>query len=174
MKKKLSYLLFLILTNSVCAIAGIQTEAEEYTLKAAFIYNFTNFVEWSSSSEEQFVIGVLGNSLIAEPLEEIARTKMVRNKKIVIREFSSPDEITPCDILFVSKNSPFALEEIISSSIVKKTLVICEKRGAAVAGACINFVVVNDKLKFETNLNSINAAGLKVSSQLLKLAIVVN
>lgn len=172
MQRKLKYILFQILIMLNYSFALTQTEAEEYNLKAAFIYNFTNFIEWETTSPgEPFIIGIIGPSLINEPLAEIARTKTVNNKKIIIRKFNTPEEITFCNILFVSQKASFSLNAILSKTATKKILVISEKSGYAMQGTCINFVVINDKLKFETNLNAINASGLKVSSQLLKLAI---
>jgi len=175
MKRRIRYILFLIFIMSGDAFSRSQTEAEEYNLKAAFIYNFTNFIDWGAlQPDEPFVIGIMGSSLIKEPLEEIARTKTVNNRKIIVREFSNPDEITSCNILFVSQKTPFSLEDILSKTTSKKILLISERSGYANQGACLNFVVANDRLKFEANLNAINALGLKVSSQLLKLAILVN
>jgi hypothetical protein len=175
MKAKMIYMVFLILLNTDRIYADSQTEAEEYKLKAAFVYNFTNFIDWGfSSAEEPFIIGIIGPSLIKGALEEIAKTKNVRNKKIIILEFNSPEEIVNCNILFISQKTTFPLEAILSKTVSKKTLTISENNGYALQGCCINFVLRNDKLKFETNLNAINSAGLKVSSQLLKLAIVVN
>jgi hypothetical protein len=174
MKVKLRYILFMILIARG-AFASSQSEAEEYNLKAAFIYNFTNFIDWGTASvDEPFVIGIIGSSLINEPLAEIARTKTVNNRRIIIRQFNNPDEITFCNILFISEKSLFPLDEILNKTASQKTLVISERNGYALHGSCINFVVINDKLKFETNINALNAAGLKASSQLLKLAIIVN
>jgi hypothetical protein len=174
MKRNVGYMLFLIFIT-LNSYAVSQTEAEEYKLKAAFLYNFTNFIEWDKSAGENvFIIGVLGPSLINESLIEIAKTKTVNNKKIVIKEFSNPDEITACNILFISQKSLYPLEAILSKINSKNTLTVSEANGYALQGSCINFVVVNDKLKFETSLTAINSAGLKVSSQLLKLAIIVN
>ena len=172
-KRKILLLLILILAGDV--FSKTQTEAEEYNLKAAFIYNFTNFIDWGiEASDESFVIGIIGPSLIKEALNEIAKTKTVNNRKIVIREFENPDQITFCNILFISQKSVFPLNTILNKLVSKKTLIISERAGYAVQGSCINFVLINDKLKFETNLNAINSAGFKVSSQLLKLAILVN
>src|SRR2546423_14160613 len=66
------------------------TEAEEYALKAAFLYNFTKYIEWPSAeaNEKEFIIGVVGSSPIVNPLIEIAKNKTVKGKKIIIHQFS--------------------------------------------------------------------------------------
>ena len=166
--------LFLILLCSFARTAQGQTQEEEANLKAAFIYNFTTYIDWDTSDvENDFVIGVIGPSAVIAPLIEIAMTNTVKSKKIVIKQFNTPDEITFCNILFIARNSPYALQTILAKGN-KGTLTVSEEAGFAEQGTAFNFIVVNDKLKFEANVKSINAAGLKASSQLLKLAIIVN
>jgi len=116
---------------------------------------------------------VLGSSSIYNSLLEISKTKTVNDKRIVILHFNKPEEITNCNILFISANSSHSLTPILAK-VNKGTLTISEEAGLAEEGTAFNFVVINDKLKFEANVKSINAAGLKASSQLLKLAIIVD
>lgn len=148
---------------------------EEYNIKAAFVYKFTNYIEWGQSLPgNEFIIGVIGSSPIKDQLTEIAKNKTVKDKKIVIRQFNKLEDIGACHILFIPKKTPFPLNEILAKIAGKGTLTIAEKAGYAHKGADINFVEVDDKLKFEANPKEINAAGLKASSQLLKLAIIVD
>ena len=162
--------LSIIAVISACA----QEEAEESNLKAAFLYNFTKYIDWNNTdSSDVFAIGVLGSSAIYAPLEEIAQTKMANNKRIVVRHFNNPSEITFCNILFISARSPFSLSSILDKT-GKGTLTVAEEPGFAQKGVAFNFVLINDKLKFEANMKSIADAGLKASSQLLKLAKIVD
>jgi hypothetical protein len=172
-KKELYILIFVFMTSQ--SSLGAQSEAEEYSLKAAFLYNFTSFIEWKNNSEaDAFVIGIIGTSPIEGPLQEIARSKIVNNKKIIIRSFNKPEDISFCNILFISANASYPLNAILSNNHLKNTLTVTEKKNYALEGSCINFVVLEDKIKFETNLSAIENAGLKISAQLLKLAIIVN
>jgi hypothetical protein len=164
---------------SLCCLAGglamAQTQEQEANLKAAFIYNFTKYVEWdrSGTDNNNFVIGVLGSSPVVKPLMEIARTKTIKNKNIVLQVYSRPEEINGCQILFIPEKNPFSLNAILDRT-GKGMLTISEETGFARMGTAFNFVVINNKLKFEANLNAIYLAGLRASSQLLKLAIIVN
>ena len=92
---------------------------------------------------------------------------------MIVRVFSKPENISYCNILFVPHNASFTLESILNK-LTKGMLVISEQPGYAKLGTAFNFVLVNDKLKFEANLKSINSAGVKASSQLLKLAIIID
>lgn len=149
-------------------------KASEYNLKAAFIYNFTKYIEWNATTgDNDFIIGIIGASPINAPLVEIVKTETVNGKKITIKHFSTPSDISFCNILFISRNSNTSLSDILAKTVDKGTLVVSEQENYAKEGSAINFVIVNRKLKFQANVNAINEAGLTASSQLLKLAIIV-
>lgn len=148
-----------------------QREAEA-NLKAAFIYNFIKYIDWNAPVNDPFIIAVIGSSPVYNSLQEIANVETVNGKKIIVLHFNNPDDITPCNILFISANSPFSLSSILVRA-AKSTLTIGEEPGYAEMGTAFNFVLVKGKLKFEANLDAIAAAGLKASSQLLKLALIV-
>src|SRR5258708_35970967 len=78
----------------VCVLLGSFTiptpETQEYSIKAAFIYKFTNYIDWPSHLPgNEFVIGIIGQSPITGALETIANTKTVKDKKIVIRKYEN-------------------------------------------------------------------------------------
>jgi hypothetical protein len=172
MQKKPLYIILFLLTTGFTLKP--QSVADEYNLKAAFLYNFTRYIEWTpETNTQEFVIGVVGTSAIYDPLEDIANSKTVNGKRIVIRVFTNPEDITFCHILFVSRSANFPLIDIMEKARVKGTLIVTEKNGLAAQGAAINFIIVENKLKFEANTKSIKKADLKVSSQLLKLAILI-
>jgi hypothetical protein len=164
----------LFFTACSFTILGQKDQSSEYNLKAAFIYNFTRYIDWKQEPDEnEFVIGIMGASPISDPLGEIVKTETVDNKKIIIKRFNKPADISFCHILFISQNAGVALEEILAKTAGKNMLIVSEQDGYAEQGTAINFVVVNRKLKFEANVKAINSAGLTASSQLLKLAIIV-
>jgi hypothetical protein len=167
--------IFLVIGFSLCsALASAQAEAAEPNLKAAFIYNFTKYIGWdTSSAEREFVIGVLGTSPVTGYLMQIAKTNTVKNRKINIRYFTKPEEIKGCHMLFIPGSTTYSLSSILAYA-GKNILTISEQPGYAKQGTALNFVIVNDKLKFEANIKTIYAAGLNASSQLLKLAIIIN
>jgi hypothetical protein len=163
--------LLLIFLSTICLSRALcQSQEGEYNLKAAFVYNFTKYVNWPAIAEEDFTIGIVGESPIYEPLLEIARTKTVNDKKITIKVFNKLEEITFCDILYISKNTTIPIYSILTR-IGPGTLTVSEQEGYAKEGTAFNFVLVKDKLRFESNLRALSSARLKASSQLLKLAI---
>lgn len=172
MLKRITFLLLLCCFAK--AAAWGQAGNQESSLKAVFIYNFTKYIEWDNlNADENFIIGIMGSSALDGAIKTIATKNFVKNKKIILRHFNSVEEMSYCHILFIPGDYPVPVRTI-AEKVDKKVLVIGEKQGAAKQGASINFTVVNDKLKFEINPDNVYAAKLKASSQLLKLAIIVD
>lgn len=105
---KYKFQLSLIILNF--HILGINTQllcqiekGHEYELKATFIHHFTRYIQWPHTEGlESFDIGILGQSEIVKHLEEIAKKKTVKNKKIVIKHSDNIEDIQDCEIVFVS------------------------------------------------------------------------
>lgn len=169
----LKRLTLLVLLCCAGVMLRAQTQGQEANLKAAFIYNFTRYIDWEKNGEPDFVIGIIGPSYVSKPLTEIAATKVVDNKKIIIRQFEKPEDISYCHILFIPKGLNYPLRSVLDK-VGKGTLTVSEENGFAKQGSAFNFTISNEKLKFEANLRAIYTAGLKVSSQLLKLATIVD
>jgi hypothetical protein len=153
-------------------MAGAQEQ--EANLKAVFIYNFTRYIDWDTTGAgNDFIIGIIGPSAVTGSLMEIAKKNTVKNKKIIIRQFSKPEDIEYCHILFIPQKLPFPLYSILNR-VGKGMLTISEEPGYAKQGTAFNFVIKDDKLKFEADLKAIYSAGLRAGSQLLKLAIIID
>ena len=170
MYKKLFSLFLVISWGLPC---WSQSKELEVNLKAVFIYNFTKYVDWEADTAKNFVIGVLGRSAITDALMDIAATNTVNGKKILVRAFTELEYINQCNILFIPENTPYSIESIVNHT-GKGVLTIGDHKDFAVHGTALNFVLKNDKLRFEANLKAISQSGLKVSSQLLKLAIITD
>ncbi len=171
----LKKLLFIIVVccSAHCVIA--QNGEQEANLKAAFIYNFTKYIDWSSyNNRDVFVIGVVGeDSRVIPALKEISKTRTINNKRIEIKVINTLSDITDCDIVFITKKCRFPLASVLNR-VGRGVLTISESKGFAAQGTDFNFIVVNQRLKFEANLSAIASSGLKAGSQLLKLAIIVD
>lgn len=166
--------LLVIIVGAFGGTLNAQNAQKEANLKAAFIYNFTKYIDWGGYDRDSiFVIGVAGDSPIVESLDAIAESRRINDKRVVVKTITSGAEIADCDIVFISKNCRMPLKYILEKTRPGE-LTISEHTGYADAGTALNFVVVDNRLKFEANLEAISSAGLKAGSQLLKLAIIVH
>src|ERR1700681_1021652 len=151
--------------------------ARECEIKAAFLYNFTKFVDWPArtfaNADVPIVIGVLGDSPCAQALERLVKDRKVNGRTIVVRQIASAAEAKVTQLLFVGSahEAQFAgLKPAIESLPV---LTVGESPGFATLGGAVDFVPQGDKIRFEINIGVAERAGLKISAQLQKLATVV-
>jgi hypothetical protein len=177
MKIKKYIILFITIITLVggSSFMSSQSDTQEYVLKAAFLYRFTDYVDWGNTNGgDDFTIAILGRSAITPPLIEIAKEKKVLGKRIVVKEYDDVNDIGACQVLFVSNSYKSDIESVVSKLGDKPILLIAEQPDACAKGATINFLISENKLKFEININAAAGAGLKISSDLLQHAILVN
>ena len=145
----------------------------EYQLKAAFIYNFAQFVEWSdqafSDPKAPIVITVLGENPFDNALEQVTHGKAIRGREIVIRYARSPRDIGPSHIVFISASESSRATQVLSA-LPAQVLTIADKEDFTAMGGVIRFFSEDNKLRFEINTTAAGRSGLKISAKLLQLA----
>jgi uncharacterized protein DUF4154 len=171
-------LLWAVPSNAGAADGSAAAPGRECEIKAAFLYNFTKFVDWPAqtfaNADAPLVIGVLGASPCVQALERLVRDRKVNGRTIVVRPIASAEEAKVTQLLFVgsAQETQFAgLKAAIESLPV---LTVGESPRFATLGGAIDFVPQDDKIRFEININAAEHAGLKISAQLQKLAAVVH
>jgi hypothetical protein len=173
------------LTTLLCALFAFGQAAsaedeqliKETEIKAAFIYNFTKFVEWPAASfpgkGEPIVIGILGETPLAAELGVIVEGRKVNGRPIVVTDVRTVDEVAPVQMLFVSATEDEQFRALAPAISTNALLTVGESPAFAAAEGAIVFVRVNGKLRFEINMTAAERAGLKVSGELQKLAAAV-
>jgi hypothetical protein len=149
----------------------------EYQLKAVFLFNFAQFVEWPASAfpspETPLVIGVLGEDPFGPYLDETVRGEMVNDRPLVVRRYRSVEEITTCHILFISRREVGHLKDILDSLRGRSVLTVSDADRFASRGGMIRFVTDHHRIRFRINLEAARAASLTLSSKLLRAAQIV-
>lgn len=165
--------MLLVIAGSFGFKQNIDTNAK---IKAVFLYNFTRYFEWPGAKKSgNFVIHVVGkNDALVKELNKMAETKMVGNQKMEIVYTATYASKAIPHMLFLLPDVSKALPDITAKLKGKGTLIISEKEGAAKTGAAINFVIIENKQKFEYSKNSAVKAGLKTSEDFKALAIAVD
>jgi hypothetical protein len=136
-----------------------------------FIYNFTRLIEFPSQCKTgDYIIGVLGSDVSFNEIKNFSQGKTVGTQTITVKKFNSIDDVTNCHILFVSFSKTKELAIIISKIEKYNTLLITEKNGATSNGSIINFVILDDKLKFEVNPDNALKFQIKLSTKLTEMA----
>lgn len=154
-----------------------RAQDQEYQLKAAFLYNFAQFVKWPSgaftSSDAPFNIGVLGDDPFGSALEETVRGEAINNHRLTVVRAQQVSDLKDCQMIFVSRSKEGQVSEILSQLDSKPILTVSEIDNFAQDGGAIDFYLQGGKVRFEINPNSAQRRGLKISSQLLNLGKIV-
>ncbi|MDA3891409.1 MAG: YfiR family protein [Salinivirgaceae bacterium] len=165
--------LLLLITIVLYSMVNFAQDATIVKYKSSFMINFIRYVGWPDEAKDgDFVIGVLKNKAIAQHLQRQTSGKKFGYQKIIIKEFKSVDEITNCQMLYVSRVINFGKNsQAISTKLENKnTLIVTERNGSTDDGAMINFVVVDNKLKFEVSSTNAEKFGLKLSNSLVSMS----
>lgn len=164
----------ILLAMVVLAIAVRAQERPTHEIHAAMLYNFIKYVQWPNEAEAgDFIVGVIGDEKVFNTLKQWYDGKPKGSKKYVIRMLSAPAEAGDCQVVYVGKSKNKDFESIKTSTTGKSVLTITDGNGLGQKGSCINFKVVDGKLKFELNQATVNSSNLKVSGQLSSMAIMI-
>jgi hypothetical protein len=168
------YLCALLLTVNVSFLSAQKPPSQEYQLKAAFLFNFTQFVEWPanifSSAKAPIVIGILGEDPFGSYLDEIVSGEEINGHPLVVQRYHSTEEIKTCHILFINLPKVIKQEQILSTLKGKSILSVGEATNFIKEGGMIKFSMVDNKIHFQINPEAAKEAGLTISSKLLRLA----
>lgn len=160
------------------ALGAQSPPAPEYRLKAVFLFNFAQFVDWPASAFPEpntpLVIGVLGEDPFGAYLDETVRGEKVNEHPLEVRRYRRVDEIGACHILFVSQPEQAHLEQILDSLKDRSVLTVGDAQGFATRGGMIGFVTEQNHIRLRVNLDAARAANLTISSKLLRPAQIVS
>ena len=168
-------LIGLVAARSATVTLAQAPAATEYEIKAAFLYNFAKFVEWPpealAAPSAPIVIGVLGTDPFGHTLDQIVADKQIGGHPLVIKRLKDASEADGCQIVFVGASDRTALKRLVQSKTRHAILTVGEMEGFAQEGGIIQFVIQDNKVRFQINAAAADKAGLKISAQLLKLAL---
>jgi hypothetical protein len=161
-----------ILLIALFFVTAAYTQTAIPKAQALFIYNFSRLIEWPTNYRSgPFIIGVLGASAVADELEVYTKGKKVGTQSIEVMRYKTPQEIAICHILFIPFARTKQLSEITTALGGKSTLLITEKNGALAEGSAINFIVLQEKMKFEIKPENASKYGIKLSSKLQEMSL---
>lgn len=175
--KRLPCCCTLLLAILASSFASAQTSrASESQVKAAYLYNFGKFVTWPndlSKSSDAFEICVLGKDPFGAILDDTVQGDKINGKKIEILRLSRPQEMSGCNILFVSSSEENHLPGIVAEAQRMHVLTVSDMPHFAERGGTIGLVNQEDRIRFEVNRTRAEQCHLGLSSELLKVAVKV-
>ena len=152
------------------ALAADQTA--EYRLKAAFLYNFTTYTDWPPEVGGTLAICVYGRSPFGAELNAL-NGKVSDGRVITVQQIEEGATLARCQVVFITASAIAHLPDVLNTVRSHAVLTIADSPGAARAGAMINMFALQDRIRFEVNLQAARAEGLRIDPKLLQLAVKV-
>jgi hypothetical protein len=167
--KKVSSILFAL----VLSIGAFAQERPTHEIHAAMLFNFIKYVQWPDDAGGEFVVGVIGEDDVFSTLKTWYDGKPKGNKKYVIKKLSSGTDAASCHVVYVGKSKSKEFENVKNTITGKPVLTVTDGNGLGQKGSCINFKVIDGKLKWELNQSTFSNSNLKVSNQLSSMSILI-
>jgi len=174
-KKLIISILVILSAVSMVGLPRLRAEdsSTEYKIKAAFLYNFLNFIEWPSGSfkdsNDVLKICVIGEDPFGDAFEPFIN-KPIKGKKLKIYQINKIGDTDNCHIAFISSSEKRRLGRVLADLNGSSTLTVSDIKSFTQEGGIINFVTVENRIGFEINIKAAERSGLKISSKLLNLA----
>lgn len=167
----------MLLAMVITASSAQSVPSREYQIKAVFLYNFAQFVEWPArafpDAQAPLIIGVLGQDPFGGYLEEIVRGEKINEHPLSVQRYNNVSEAKNCHILFVNFTKAADLKEVFAALKFQSTLLVGDASNFILQGGMIRFFTENSKTRIQVNLEAVKDAELVISSKLLRLADVI-
>lgn len=168
---------FVCWTVAVCfALSAVQgaraTEADESSVKAAFLYKFPAYVEWPDQSpddDEPVEIGVVGNDAVHAALEAFASERSPEERAIRVHRVRDPAQVEGLHVLFIGSETGARRAQYIAAAHTASALTVTEQ-GSGEQSSIIDLLIENGRVRFTVSLAAAQEASLKISSRLLAVA----
>lgn len=148
--------------------------SEEYRLKAAFVYRFPQFVEWPApalAGQGALTICVLRPNPFGTLLRELVAGETLNGRPLAIREPERPGDIKGCHVVFVPGSANATARAALEAVGNHPILTVGESSSFLDQGGVISLQVMDRRVRFEVSAAAAERLGLRLSSQLLRLAV---
>ena len=151
-----------------------EKSAAEYQLKAVFLYNFTQFIDWPANAfnnpESPFIIGILGDDPFGPYLDDVVAGEKIGSHPIQVKRFNDLKSASSCHMLYINSSDREWVRNILAALSEKNILTVSDEPFFNNLGGIIRFYTEDKKIRLQINLVRSKAAQLAISSKLLNLA----
>lgn len=142
-------------------------------VKAAYVYNFLKFVEWPQGAlaavETPIVLGVLGQDAVATELDGVQGRK-AKARTVQVRRVEDPKDLAACQLAYIGDSAVNRLPEVFRALRGTHVLTVADSPEFIEQGGMVSFMLEGSNVRFRICPERAEAAGLKLSSQLLEVA----
>ena len=167
----------LLLCVFLTGMAWPQHTVTSYDVEAAYLYNFGKFVRWPADTDAgtaPFTICILGEDPFGQKLDMLIANESVQGRPIVAKRVAAASATEACQIVFLGSSEEPKLAKDLAELQKRPMLTVSNMPDFVERGGMIQFLQINNTVRFEVNLSSAQQSGLALSSELLKVAVTVN
>jgi hypothetical protein len=160
-----------------CATCCAQSDVAPTDVEAAYLYNFGKFVEWPPQVESNpapFTICVLGKDDFGPILDSLIANETIHQHNIVAKRMPTLANTDACQILYLGSSEQSRMTKDLDALKDKPILTVSSLTGFMDHGGMIQFLLVENRVRFEVNLAAASHCHLTLSAELLKVAVFVN
>jgi hypothetical protein len=166
-----------LFAGNIVSLFAQEEAPKDYSVRAVFLYNLTQFVDWPPAAFQNartpLVVGILGENPFGRHLEEAIEGEKNNGRPLVIRNFTTEEEIENCHVLFINLPEVSQTSQVLEKIEGRSILTVSDHAGFLEAGGMVQLVQADNKIHFQINPDAASEADLKVSSKLLRVAEVI-
>lgn len=163
---------------SAIAVLSAPTQAQnadrysEDTVKAVFLYRFTGFIDWPQRTPpaSEFRIAILDSEGVADALDRLLAGRSIKDKPAHVYKIKRAQDLGAADMVYVGSQRA---EDLAAVTLVvgdRPILIVSSENGGLEHGSAVNFLLVDQHVRFEVSLAAASRAGLRISSDMLSVA----
>ncbi|MCR8924206.1 YfiR family protein [Dasania sp. GY-MA-18] len=157
----------------ICSLSWSQEVATEARVKAAFLYKFCNYIRWPVTvfpdAQSPLKIAVINDDVMAHELQHVVYDRIVAGRNVEVYSFSSVSELEGMHVIYVAGEKFMQVHQVLTLLLEKPVLTVTEITNGKRVGM-INFVIENDRVRFDIEKHYAEKSGLKLGAQLLSVA----
>ncbi len=145
--------------------------ASQDQVEAAYLYNFGKFVRWPEGGHGPMWICVAQRDAFEQTVDKLTSGEQIDGRSLEVKRVDRPEAAAGCSILYVGPMDRAHADALLAAVAGKPVLTVGDGPDFLERGGMIQFVLVQDHVRFSVNLDAANRCGVGLSSELLKVAV---
>jgi YfiR/HmsC-like len=169
------FLLLLVFISAPCmSVEAEEPHPTEYQVQAAYLYNFGKFVRWPANAALRpgapFTLCVLGKDPFQGALDSLVTGQTVGGSPVAVQRVADTKELGACRLLYATRAESTRFKTVLDAARRLPVITVSDAPDFLQRGGIIQFVIVNNRVRFAINLDAAREAHLQLSAELLKVA----
>ena len=166
------WLLACLLAGVSAGLSRAQTPSAEYQVKAVFLFNFAQFVDWPTSAfpgaQAPIVIAVLGKDPFGAYLDNLVRGEVIGARPLAIRRCNRVEDLAGCHLVFISRSENREMETVLTKLKGQPLLTVSDVDTFTRSGGMVRFAMESGRIRLRINVEAARSSHLTISSKVLR------